>query len=108
MKRQWCSRASDSRFRPALRSERPDVFLGIDIGTSSVKAVLVDERESIVAQAAMPLNVARPRSIYAEQNPQDWGLATAAVIGALPTASRAAVRAVGLTGQMHGATLLDQ
>jgi xylulokinase len=84
------------------------VFLGIDIGTSSVKAVLVDERESIVAQAAMPLTVARPRPLFAEQDPQDWWLATVAAIGTLPPAARAAVRAVGLTGQMHGATLLDE
>jgi len=83
------------------------VFLGIDIGTSSVKAVLVDEGESIVAQAAMPLTVARPRPMFAEQNPQDWWLATAAAIGSLPPAARAEVCAVGLTGQMHGATLLD-
>ena len=60
------------------------MFLGIDIGTSSVKAVLVDERESIVAQAAMPLNVARPRPMFAEQDPQDWWLATVAAIDTLP------------------------
>ena len=84
------------------------MFLGIDIGTSSVKAVLVDERESIVAQAAMPLTVSRPRPMWAEQDPHDWWLATAAAIGTLPPAARAAVRGVGLTGQMHGATLLDR
>jgi xylulokinase len=84
------------------------MFLGVDIGTSSVKSVLIDERESIVAQAAMPLSVARPQPTFAEQDPQDWWLATVAAIGALPPASRAAVRAVGLTGQMHGATLLDE
>jgi xylulokinase len=88
--------------------ERPEVFLGVDIGTSSVKAVLVDERESIVAQAMMPLTVARPRPLFAEQDAQDWWLATVAAIDALPRAARAAVRAVGLTGQMHGATLLDR
>jgi len=84
------------------------VFLGIDIGTSSVKAVLVDERESIVAQAAMPLSVTRPRPMFAEQDPHDWWLATVAAIGTLPLRARAAVRALGLTGQMHGATLLDE
>jgi len=84
------------------------VFLGIDIGTSSVKAVLIDERGSIVAQAAMPLTVARPRPMFAEQDPHDWWLATVAAIVTLPPAARAAVRAVGLAGQMHGATLLDQ
>ena len=84
------------------------MFLGIDIGTSSVKAVLVDERESIVAQAAIPLTVARPQPRFAEQDAQDWWLATMAAIGTLPPTARAAVRAVGLSGQMHGATLLDQ
>src|ERR1700690_2870510 len=84
------------------------MFLGIDIGTSSVKAVLIDERESIVAQAAMPLSVTRPRPMFAEQDPHDWWLATVAAIGSLPVAARATVRALGLTGQMHGATLLDE
>jgi xylulokinase len=84
------------------------VFLGIDIGTSSVKAVLVDERETPVAQASMPLTVARPQPLYAEQDPQDWWQATVAAVRALPATARAAVRAVGLSGQMHGATLLDQ
>jgi xylulokinase len=84
------------------------MFLGIDIGTSSVKAVLIDEGESIVAQAAMPLSVARPRPMFAEQDPQDWWLATVAAIGTLPPALRAAVQGLGLTGQMHGATLLDE
>jgi xylulokinase len=84
------------------------MFLGIDIGTSSVKTVLVDERETLVAQASMPLTVARPQPLYAEQNAQDWWRATAAAIRTLPLAARAAVRAVGLSGQMHGATLLDQ
>jgi xylulokinase len=84
------------------------MFLGIDIGTSRVKAVLVDEHDSVVAQAAMPLNVARPQSRFAEQDAHDWWLATVAAIGTLPPAARAAVRAVGLSGQMHGATLLDK
>jgi len=84
------------------------VFLGIDIGTSSVKAVLIDEQESIAAQAAIPLSVARPQPLFAEQDAQDWWLATVAAIATLPPAARATVRAVGLSGQMHGATLLDQ
>ena len=84
------------------------MFLGIDIGTSSVKAVLVDERGAIVAQTAIPLTIARPQRLFAEQDAQDWWLATVAAIGTLPPAARAAVRAVGLTGQMHGATLLDR
>jgi xylulokinase len=84
------------------------VFLGIDIGTSSVKAVLVDEHETLVAQASMPLALARPQPLWAEQDAQDWWQATVAAIRTLPAAARAAVRAIGLSGQMHGATLLDQ
>src|SRR6202050_2672452 len=91
------------------------MFLGIDIGTSSVKTVLVDERETLVAQASMPLTVARPQPLYAEQDPQDWwqaavaaGAAPAPAVRARPPAAPAAVRAIGLSGQMHGATLLDQ
>jgi xylulokinase len=83
------------------------LFLGIDIGTSSVKALLVDERATPVAQASMPLSLARPQPLWAEQDPDHWWRATVAAVRALPAASRAAVRAVGLCGQMHGATLLD-
>jgi len=83
------------------------VFLGIDIGTSSVKAVLVDEHDSVVAQATAPLTVNRPQPLFSEQDPEAWWQASVSAICALPKASRQAVQAVGLTGQMHGATLLD-
>jgi xylulokinase len=84
------------------------VFLGIDIGTSSVKALLVDENEKVVAQASAPLTVDRPQPLYSEQDPEAWWQATVSAIGDLPAESRRAVRAIGLSGQMHGATLLDK
>jgi xylulokinase len=84
------------------------VFLGIDIGTSSVKALLVDESEKVVAQASAPLTVDRPQPLFSEQDPEAWWQATVSAIGDLPAKSRAAVKAIGLSGQMHGATLLDQ
>jgi xylulokinase len=83
------------------------VFLGIDIGTSSVKAVLVDERGAIVAQASSPLAVSRPAPGFSEQDAEGWWQATVGAVRSLPAAPRAAVQAVGLSGQMHGATLLD-
>jgi len=83
------------------------MYLGIDIGTSSVKAVIVDDKDTVVEQASAPLNVSRPHAGWSEQNPADWWSATNAAVKALPAASRKAVRAVGLSGQMHGATLLD-
>jgi xylulokinase len=84
------------------------MFLGIDIGTSSVKAVLVDEHATVVAQGSAPLSVARPQPLYAEQHPEDWWQATLSAVASLPRSERAAVRAVGLSGQMHGATLLGR
>jgi xylulokinase len=83
------------------------VYLGIDIGTSSVKALIVDERGSIVAQASEALDVSRPQPGFSEQDPQAWWQATVNAVRGLPSAARAALRAVGLSGQMHGATLLD-
>ena len=83
------------------------MYLGIDIGTSSVKAVLVDDKDTVVEQASAPLNVSRPQAGWSEQNPADWWSATNAAVKALPAPLRKAVKAVGLSGQMHGATLLD-
>jgi xylulokinase len=83
-------------------------FLGIDVGTSAVKAVLLGESGSVVDQASAPLAVSRPAPLWSEQDPDDWWRATDAAVRAL--AARGATRevqAVGLSGQMHGATLLD-
>ena len=83
------------------------MYLGIDIGTSSVKAVLVDEHHGIVAQSSAALTVSRPQPGFSEQDPESWWRATVNAVSGLPVAQRAIVRAVGLSGQMHGATLLD-
>jgi xylulokinase len=84
------------------------VYLGIDIGTSSVKALLLDERTEIVAQGSHPLDISRTQATFSEQDPDSWWRATVNAVGTLPAAERAAVKAVGLSGQMHGATLLDR
>lgn len=83
------------------------MFLGLDLGTSALKAVLVDGDQRVVAEASAPLSVSRPRDGWSEQSPADWIMAAEAVIGALPAEGRAAIRGIGLSGQMHGATLLD-
>jgi xylulokinase len=83
------------------------MYLGIDIGTSSVKAVIVDDTDVVVEQASAPLNVSRPQPGWSEQDPADWWKATNAAVKSLSPKARRAVRAVGLSGQMHGATLLD-
>ncbi len=84
------------------------MYLGIDIGTSGVKAVVVGDGGALVGQSSAPLEVSRPRPGYSEQDPEAWWQATVRAVGNLPAGVRAAVRAVGLSGQMHGATLLDR
>jgi xylulokinase len=83
------------------------MYLGIDIGTSSVKAVVVDQEGLVRDQSSAPLSVSRPRPGWSEQDPADWWQATAAAVGSLASEARRDVHAIGLTGQMHGATLLD-
>ena len=82
------------------------MYLGIDIGTSGVKAVVLDERGVLAGQGTAPLSVSRPQALWSEQNPDAWWEATCAAVMAIDPALRRAVRAVGLAGQMHGATLL--
>ena len=82
------------------------MFLGIDIGTSGVKAIVLDEHGSLAGQGSAPLSVSRPHELWSEQNPDDWWEATVAAVTAIDAALRRSVRAVGIAGQMHGATLL--
>ncbi len=84
------------------------LYLGIDIGTSSVKAVLLEEHGAIAAQTSAALQVSRPAPGFSEQDPRQWWEATVQAVQAVPKAARAAVRGLGLSGQMHGATLLDE
>jgi xylulokinase len=81
-------------------------WLGIDIGTSGVKAVLVDDAGAVAAQTQAPLAVDRPHPLWSEQQPDDWWSATHAAVRALPADLRAQVAGIGLSGQMHGAVLL--
>ena len=87
------------------------MYLGIDIGTSSVKAVVVDEAQALLAQASAPLEVSRPKELWSEQAPEDWWTAVGQAIADLRHKAGAAwhdVKAIGLSGQMHGAVLLDE
>ena len=86
-------------------------FLGIDIGTSAVKAVLVDERQAILADGAAPLTVEIPHPGWSEQDPESWWRATEFAVGTVRTRSPAAfasIDAIGLSGQMHGAVILGK
>ena len=90
------------------------ITLGIDLGTSGVKLVLVDHaivgRERVIGSASSPLTVQRPHPGWSEQDPESWYDATLQCGDALRTShpgAMAACSAIGLSGQMHGATLLD-
>jgi xylulokinase len=86
------------------------MYLGIDIGTSSVKAILITPEQDIVATASAHLTVERPHPGWSEQDPESWWVACTTVLDELRashTPEIAAVKGIGLSGQMHGATLLD-
>lgn len=83
------------------------MYLGIDIGTSSVKTVLIDETGSVVDSSSADLPISRPKPLWSEQNPSDWWTATNMAVAGLGVDKRHRVKAIGLSGQMHGATLLD-
>ncbi|HKP67068.1 MAG TPA: xylulokinase [Casimicrobiaceae bacterium] len=85
------------------------MFLGIDIGTSAVKGVLVDDADRVLAEASAPLEVHRPAPLWAEQDPESWWTATQAVIDRLAAShAMTSVVAIGLSGQMLAVTLLDE
>ena len=85
------------------------ITLGLDLGTSGMKALLLDG-DVTVATATAPLTVQRPAAGWSEQHPEQWWQATARCLDQLAAEHPrvlAAVRGIGLSGQMHGATLLD-
>lgn len=87
-------------------------YLGIDIGTSGVKALLIDRAGQPLGEAtAKAVEPVRPHPGWSEQNPADWWSATLEAIDKLSKAhpaEMAKVRGIGLSGHMHGATLLDK
>ncbi|MFT3955019.1 MAG: xylulokinase [Piscinibacter sp.] len=86
------------------------ITLGIDIGTSGVKVALLGDHDQVIAHSSQPLRVSRPQPGFSEQAPQDWWQATCDGLDDLKArhgAELAEVTAIGLSGQMHGATLLD-
>ncbi|WP_417239753.1 xylulokinase [Celeribacter halophilus] len=84
------------------------MYIGLDLGTSGLKAILIDADQKVVAEANAALTNERPRDGWSEQDPQSWLDACEAVLAALGAqADLSGVAGIGLSGQMHGATLLD-
>ncbi len=85
------------------------MYMGIDLGTSGVKVILLDKNDQIIASKTEPLTVSRPHDLWSEQNPDDWWESTCnAVMQLKAEHDLSKVLAIGLSGQMHGATLLDK
>lgn len=87
------------------------MFLGLDLGTSGLRALLVRDDGSVVGAAEETYEVAHPNPGWSEQNPADWKAACDVVMKTLETAYGAEMRAlkgIGISGHMHGATLLDE
>jgi xylulokinase len=86
------------------------MYLGLDLGTSSVKAMLIDGDQKVVGVGHAGLTVQRPHPGWSEQAPGDWLVATeqaVAELRAVHPKELAAVKGIGLSGHMHGATLID-
>lgn len=87
-----------------------DYFLGIDVGTTGCKVVLIDEEGKLVAHAVEEYPLFTPRPNWAEQNPLDWWQATLKALEKVIKAGKVnpeQIAGVGLTGQMHGSVFLD-
>lgn len=83
------------------------MFIGLDLGTSGLKGILIDDAQRVLAEATAPLTVSRPHDGWSEQAPSDWIAAAESVMDALSSHGLGKVQGIGLSGHMHGATLID-
>lgn len=85
------------------------LFLGLDVGTSGVKALLLGDGGEVERSVTAPLTLETPRPGWAEQDPEAWWVATLAALGeALAGGLGARVAGVGISGQMHSSVFLDR
>lgn len=87
------------------------MFLGLDLGTSELKALLLTDQHQVIATARSPLTVQRPQPLWSEQDPAAWWASLEQVMDQLHTShaqALAQLQGIGLSGQMHGATLIDR
>jgi xylulokinase len=87
------------------------MYLGIDLGTSEVKLLLLSAAYQVVDTAGEALSVSRPQPLWSEQDPAHWWQATQRAVQTLRTRQPKAwaqVKGIGLSGQMHGAVTLDE
>jgi xylulokinase len=88
-----------------------NAYLGIDIGTSGTKTLAINEKGKILAEATSSYPSYQPKPLWSEQDPEDWWQATVKTVRAVVKAAKlkpADVKAIGLSGQMHGSVFLDK
>lgn len=86
----------------------PRYFIGIDVSTTASKVLVIDEQGDVITNQSYPHDLSTPRPLWSEQDPEDWWQATSrALRDVLQRVSPNEVAAIGLTGQMHGLTALD-
>ncbi|MGB7326333.1 MAG: xylulokinase [Rubripirellula sp.] len=86
-------------------------YLGIDIGTSGTKTLLIDQAGNVIAEANAEYPMHQPKPGWTEQDPEDWWNGTVKTVRAVMKSSKvkpADVKAIGLSGQMHGSVFLDK
>lgn len=82
-------------------------FIGLDVGTTSLKGLLVTDRGDIIRQAEKCYPLSNPEPGWSEQNPTDWWIAAREVLRTLSSEDTRSIRGIGLSGQMHGSVFLD-
>ncbi len=87
-----------------------EYLLGIDIGTSGVKAIVMDKKGVIEAIASKSYGTSIPKPLWSEQDPEDWWKATIESLNELTnkTKGKGTIIGIGITGQMHGLVLLNR
>ena len=85
------------------------MYLGIDLGTSALKVILMDDDQNLLGEKNIPLEVNRPQTLFSEQSPEEWWNALEQAICSLKSETDlSGLKGIGLSGQMHGAVLLDE
>ena len=85
------------------------MFLGVDLGTSAIKLLVINDSNSVLAESSISLDVSRPHPLWSEQDPDEWWRALLKGIEDLKSqTSLSDLKGIGLSGQMHGAVLLDK
>ena len=87
------------------------MFIGIDLGTSSVKTILIDENQKIIENVSKSIDLINNKPGYFEQDPNTWFTATIDCFQKLKESfpkEFKSTKSIGISGQMHGATLIDR